>query len=204
MNAKSKSPAPAQNEHILNYHGTDIAFEEINGNIMVNATQMSKPFGKSKKPDNWLRTKQASELIQAVAVSQICDLDDLKEVRWGGRNQGTWFQEDVALFFAQWLSPEFYLACNTKLKELLKEDSKKMKPFNGVWPLIVDNRPHFYYIEALSSLGFSTKSGSASRRKRQYPQHFVKNFGRNFITLEFFKFLKASSEVRQLQLNLSN
>ena len=33
--------------------------------------------------------------------------------------QGTWMHEDVALEFARWLSPEFAIWCNDRIKELL-------------------------------------------------------------------------------------
>lgn len=37
----------------------------------------------------------------------------------GGSDQGTWIHEDIALDFAQWLSIEFRLWCNDRIKELL-------------------------------------------------------------------------------------
>lgn len=43
-------------------------------------------------------------------------------VNQGGNNkmaQGTWMHEDLALIFAQWLSPDFYLWCNRRIKEIL-------------------------------------------------------------------------------------
>lgn len=87
---------------------------------MINATEMAKPFG--TKPANWLRNEQAQRMIEAIAVSQKCDTADLLKVTKGGDDkseQGTWMHEDVALVFAQWLSPEFYVWCNDRIKELL-------------------------------------------------------------------------------------
>ena len=105
---------------IYAYEGSDVTFS--NGdNVMVNATQMAKAFG--TKPADWLRNEQAQRMINTIAVSQKCDTADLVVVKQGGNNleeQGTWFHEDVALVFAQWLSPEFYLWCNNRIKELIK------------------------------------------------------------------------------------
>lgn len=102
----------------FNFKNAPITFENENG-IMVNATEMAKPF--DTKPANWLRTEQAQRMISAVAVSHNCDTADLVRVTQGGSpdEQGTWFHEDIALVFAQWLSPEFYLWCNDRIKELL-------------------------------------------------------------------------------------
>jgi phage antirepressor YoqD-like protein len=84
---------------------------------MVNATQMAKPF--NKRTNDWLRTDQANELITSLsAVTQI-PATGLVSVNQGGSYQGTWMHEDVALLFAQWLSPSFYLWCNNRIKELL-------------------------------------------------------------------------------------
>lgn len=107
------------NELILKtfeYEGSPITFQTGNG-VMVNATQMAKRWG--TKPADWLRTEQAQRIIEAVSVSQKCDTADLVQVKQGGTNQGTWLHEDLALVFAQWLSPELYLWCNDRIKELL-------------------------------------------------------------------------------------
>lgn len=140
---------------VLSYHGSHIAFEANNGLIMVNATQMAKPFGKSKKPDNWLRTQQTRELLNVVAVSHKCATADLQLVRQGGINQGTWFQEDVALLFAQWLSPEFYLACNHKLKEIVMRQAFNLPVINGVHPMYQNGVLGYPRKDILISLGKS-------------------------------------------------
>lgn len=109
---------------IFNYNGSRISFE-INGKIMINATEMAKPF--CKKPYDWLRTDQATEIIQALSASKKCEATDLINVINGGNNFGTWMHEDVALLFAQWLSPEFYIWCNDRIKELLTTGKTSIK-----------------------------------------------------------------------------
>lgn len=190
MNAQNHSQAQAKKEQtsLLQFHGSNIAFEEIDGKIMVNATQMAKPFG--KQPIEWLRFQQATDLIETISKVRNHSLADLKVVRRGGNNPGTWFHEDVALFFAQWLSPEFYLACNYKLKELLTKQALILPAKKGVTPLIHEQQFVYNYNEALLSMGASTKS-SASHRKAKHPQHFFKIFGRNFITAHYFDLLNG-------------
>jgi hypothetical protein len=189
---------------VMQFQGKNIAFQEIDGKMMVNATQMAKPFGNSKKPDNWLRTQQARDLINVVSVSHKCATTDLQLVRQGGKNQGTWFQEDVALFFAQWLSPEFYLACNTKLKELLKKEALALPQKYGVDAIVHKQRFYYAYTDVLRALGASTR-GSTSGRKAKHPLQFLFLYGRNFITPEYAQLLKGYYDYRNAtnQLKLS-
>lgn len=181
---------------LLVYQGSNIAFERVNGKLMVNATQMAKPFGVI--PKDWLRTQQSKDLVKAVSKRRKCLLTDLQHVKNGGDNRGTWFHEDVALMFAQWLSPEFYLECNDKLKELLQAPQPEI--VHGVSPIIHAGKAWYGYREALRSLGYSTK-GSASRRKAKYPEHFKVLYGQNFISAGYFKVLGVQMQNRQLLLD---
>lgn len=104
------------------YEGSEVTFSNED-NVMVNATQMAKAFG--KQPNDWLKTEQAQRMIEAIAKTNIFGLADNQLVVTikGGNNpeeRGTWMHEDVALVFAQWLSPEFYIWCNNRIKELIK------------------------------------------------------------------------------------
>lgn len=181
---------------VMEFHGNRIAFEEINGKMMINATQMAKPFGKSKKPDNWLRTQQAKDLVNVVAVSHKCATVDLQLVRQGGVNQGTFFQEDVALFFAQWLSPEFYLACNTKLKELLSKQAILLPEKFGIKPTAHNGEILYPYKESCQKLG-NVKCPRAGKRRQLHPQHFRNLFGRVFITEHYLMLLKGYYDYKQ-------
>jgi plasmid maintenance system antidote protein VapI len=105
---------------LLQYEGNKIAIEMIDGKLMVNATQMSKHFG--KKPETWIKTQQFRDLQEALSTSLKSELNDLLIVRNGGINRGTWMHEDLALCFAQWLSAPFYLACNRRLRELHQKE----------------------------------------------------------------------------------
>lgn len=93
---------------------------------MVNATEMAKPF--KKKANDFLSSKSTKELIASLsAKTGISDLE-LVIVNQGGINPGTWLHEDLALIFAQWLSPDFYLWCNDRIKELLKYGMTATQP----------------------------------------------------------------------------
>jgi hypothetical protein len=195
MNAQIYRPVQSQNEQtsLLQYHGSNIAFQEIDGKLMVNATQMARSF--KKRPVEWLRTQQAQDLIKTVSEVHICTSADLQHIKKGGHNQGTWFQEDVALFFAQWLSPEFYLACNRKLKELITQQAIMLPAKYGVMPAIYNGAVYYSYKEVMAVLGGSVKY-SCIKRKRRSPAHFKILFGQNFITSEYFDLLKGYYDYR--------
>lgn len=104
---------------IIKYEFNDavVSFKKGDG-IMVNATEMAKPFKKSC--NDWLKTEQSKRMIAAISTSKKIDVADLVRVINGGNTgNGTWMHEDVALVFAQWLSPDFYIWCNDRIKELL-------------------------------------------------------------------------------------
>ena len=105
------------NNSIINfdYKGSQISFNK-GENVMINATQMAKPFGKS--PKDFLKTEQTKHYIAALSeVKKILSSDLVKVVY--GDNGGTWMHEDVALEFARWLNPEFAIWCNDRIKELM-------------------------------------------------------------------------------------
>jgi len=103
---------------VFNYNGTPITFQTGEA-TMVNATQMAKPFGNSKRPAEWLRLPSTKEFLQALeSVKQPMEKSHSYVETINGI--GTWFHEDVALEFARWLSPQFAIWCNDRIKELMR------------------------------------------------------------------------------------
>lgn len=85
------------------YEGNSITFRRGDA-VMVSATEMAKPFGKTTK--DWLRNQSTQEFISTLsAVRQILPTDLVVIKQGGNGEQGTWFHEDVAMEFARWLSP---------------------------------------------------------------------------------------------------
>jgi phage antirepressor YoqD-like protein len=108
------------------YNGSEITFETGNG-VMVNATEMAKPFG--KRPIDWLRMPSTIAFLRAlreVRFPHITPEESTGMIRTSkgnfsdGEEQGTWMHEDVALEFARWLSSVFAIWCNDRIKELVK------------------------------------------------------------------------------------
>jgi phage antirepressor YoqD-like protein len=103
---------------IFNYNGNNITFQIGNGDVMVNATEMAKPFG--KRAVEYLRLPSTKQLIDAIVGKSHFDESQLVTTIRGGLNPSTFLHEDIALDFAQWLSVDFKLWCNDRIKELLK------------------------------------------------------------------------------------
>lgn len=111
---------------IFQYNGSPITFLK-GDSVMVNATEMAKPFGKLAK--DWLSNKSTKEFLSTLSAVRIIPLTGLVEIKQGGNGeQGTWMHEDVALEFARWLSPAFAIWCNDRIKELLKYGMTATQP----------------------------------------------------------------------------
>jgi phage antirepressor YoqD-like protein len=82
----------------------------------------------NKTPKDYLRTQSAKELLDAVSSRQKCLLTDLVNVINGGNSNGTWMHETIALDFAQWLSVDFRLWCNDRIKELMQHGATAVNP----------------------------------------------------------------------------
>lgn len=103
---------------VFQYNGSPITFQTGEA-TMVNATEMAKPFGKFTK--DWLLNKATKEFLSTLSAVRGIPLTGLVEIKQGGNGvQGTWMHEDVALEFARWLSPQFAIWCNDRIKELLR------------------------------------------------------------------------------------
>lgn len=111
---------------IFQYNGSPITFQK-GDSVMVNATEMAKPFG--KLVGDWLRLKATTEFTEALSADMHIPISALIQVVKGGNSeQGTWLHEDVALEFARWLSPSFAIWCNKRIKELLQYGMTATQP----------------------------------------------------------------------------
>jgi len=105
----------------LNYSGNNNITLFNDAEVMVNATQMAKPFG--KKPADWLRLSSTKRLLQELADMKKVPVGDLvkrtKQNAAEGGGRSILLQEDVAMEFARWLSPAFVIWSNQRTKELM-------------------------------------------------------------------------------------
>lgn len=112
---------------VFNYNGSNITFSSENG-VMVNATEMARAF--DKRPIDYLRLPTTIELINAIVRKSHISESQLIITKQGSsiNGGGTWLHEDIALDFAQWLSVDFRLWCNDRIKELLKYGMTATQP----------------------------------------------------------------------------
>ncbi len=115
----------------IDYEGHKISFEFADGNKMINATEMAKPFG--KLVGGFLRLQSTKEFI-LLLESRYADLHNgtttgvLRVIQGGEPEiQGTWMDEKLALKFAAWLSPAFELWVYDKIQELLTTGKTELK-----------------------------------------------------------------------------
>lgn len=114
---ENKNTAGLTALQVYSYEGSNVTFSR-GENVMVNATEMAKPFGKAAK--TWLKTQQTKDFIKALSEVRKSASSDLVQVIHGD-NGGTWMHEDVAMEFARWLSPKFAIWTNDRIKELMRE-----------------------------------------------------------------------------------
>src|SRR3954449_7076780 len=77
--------------------------------VLVNATQMAKPFG--KRPADWLRLSSTKRLLLELGEMKNVPVAELvkrtKKSAAEGGERSILLQEDAAMEFARWLSPAF-------------------------------------------------------------------------------------------------
>jgi len=111
------------------YNDQEIEFKP-NGedNVMVNATQMAKVFG--KRIDFFLKSDHAKEFISVLEFTPFgVNSKPLKKqeiMSTHGKN-GTYFHRILALKFAAWLDPRFELWVYTKIDEILNHYYRELR-----------------------------------------------------------------------------
>ncbi len=112
---------------IFNYQDKfPITFKTDCGKTYVNATQMAKSF--DKYPYVWLTLAATHEFREALIRSGESTSLESQVISTRGKNGITWIEESLAMEFARWLSPEFSVWCNSKIKELVSDGSATMQP----------------------------------------------------------------------------
>lgn len=110
---------------IYQYEGFEIHFEEVNGQIMANATTMAKPF--NKEPNDIFKTKSWKEYEEAITIGSYLRSEDIRTVK-NGDNGGSWIHQELVIEFARRLKPAFAVWCNRKIAELLRTGKVELKP----------------------------------------------------------------------------
>lgn len=99
-----------------------------NENVMINATEMAKAFG--KRVDVFLKSDHAKAFID-VLLSTPYGGDKIENLVNGSKRGGTYMHQVLALKFAAWLDPAFEVWVYSTIQDLLfghyKELDQKLK-----------------------------------------------------------------------------
>jgi len=117
----------------FDYKGQEISFEFADGNKMINATEMAKPF--KKKVNDFLRLKSTKDYINLLEdrygnSRNVTNKEVLRVIQGGEAElQGTWMDEKLALKFAAWLSSAFELWVYDKIEDLLTTGTTTLEDY---------------------------------------------------------------------------
>ena len=97
-------------------------------NVIVNASQMAKPF--NKKPKDFLKNENTDAFLKECLTEEnspqlgVNSKQDLVVVK---ANSGTWMHKILALKFAAWLSPAFELWVYITIDKIIHETYRKIR-----------------------------------------------------------------------------
>ncbi len=101
----------------FSYNGNDVLFD-IKDDVMVNATQLAKIYG--KRPNDYLSLPATNQLINAITRKYGIAENQLIRTERGGMSPGTWMHRLIVVDFCQWLDIDLKLWCTEKLDELMR------------------------------------------------------------------------------------
>ncbi|WP_373168136.1 KilA-N domain-containing protein [Bacteroides cellulosilyticus] len=110
---------------ILDFNGTRVSFVVGGRTVLVCVSELSRAFGRARQPSRWLATRQAKEIVRQVSGKRRIRMESLVIVRRGGVINGTWMYAEVAVAYAEWLSPEIGKNCNEGIKEIIGVKTSK-------------------------------------------------------------------------------
>lgn len=116
MNTNSSATESGSTLKVFTYEDNAITFQLGNGDVMVNLTEMAKPF--KALPADFLRLDQTKQFVDVLGESLIMGNPIIKTDP--GRYGGTWAHQKLALKFAAWLNPRFELWVYDRIEELMR------------------------------------------------------------------------------------
>jgi hypothetical protein len=102
------------------FNDSEISFDIATKKVMVNATDMAKPFGKEvarfMENDN---TKKFIESCLNTRNSSFLGVENVDDLFTSKQKSGTWMHRVLALKFAAWLNPDFEVWVYQTIETLL-------------------------------------------------------------------------------------
>lgn len=104
----------------LEYNGKAVSFQNDGKNVMVNATEMAKIFG--KEVTHFLENENTKRFIESCLKtrnSEFLGINNKTDLIIGRQRKGTWMHKVLALKFASWLDSDFELWVYSTIEALL-------------------------------------------------------------------------------------
>lgn len=152
----------ANHQEVLDYtfNGEAVHFQLFGENVMVNATEMGKIFG--KLPKDFLRNESTVAFMEECLKkenSPFLDVKSEEDLVNSKQKSGTWMHRILALKFAAWLDPKFELwvwltidhilfGHLRKMEGLLKESAERRNRLKKVMDNLLAN-PDFLEFQQL-------------------------------------------------------
>lgn len=177
--------------------GKEMAIERRSDNVWVNMTQMARPFGRSKRPDNWLKTKEAKEYLTVLSVSTKIDTADLVIVKQGGtpEEQGTWCTDyRIAMRFAQWLDVKYSIQVDSLLVQIANGEKivSDVLPFDG--KNYISQSDYCRTLECNCHSFFGLKS--------HFPTEYIYVLGVWYVSMKLYRMKEADRRIRGVKADL--
>ncbi len=110
------------------FNNSEVDFEQTNQNLMVNATQMAKIFGKEVK--HFMENEGTKKFIVSclnTRNSEYLNLEKEGDLFTSKQKSGTWMHRILALKFAAWLDPDFEVWVYSTIDEFLFGRLRRME-----------------------------------------------------------------------------
>lgn len=127
------------NQNVLIIANTTIR-QDSEGRYCLNDCHKASGMGASKKPSEWMRNEQSSQLIAEISQSENSRFGGkqpfLKEnispvnIVKGGNNPGTYVVKELVYAYAMWISPSFNLQVIRAYDDLVEGRYQPVVDFN--------------------------------------------------------------------------
>lgn len=124
-NSTVQTASAHETSKTFSYNGNDVLFD-IKDDVMVNATQLAKIYG--KRPNDYLSLPTTNQLINAITRKYGIAENQLIKTERGGIQPGTWMHRLIVVDFCQWLDIDLKLWCTEKLDELMRYGMTATQP----------------------------------------------------------------------------
>ena len=181
-----------------------IPFALIENDVMINATEMARSYGKNKQPYEWIRSQGFKEYIEALLEPGIFRYEDVVCIVKGGSHNGirggTWFHRLVAIRYAQWLDPRFAVWVDMKIDEIISQGYafrdaeiqrlqgmvQTMQPSVDYYSKVLTSSENLYSTEQIcKELGLGISSKELLQRMESQGIIYRRNDGKWFLSKNF-------------------